>query len=81
MKYRTRRILSLLILVVGLPLWIVAAVTVMNRLDAAFGRQPLWVEVAVYVALGMVWALPFRTVFRGIGQGDPDAVPPQRRPE
>ena len=27
----------------------------------------------IYVALGIVWALPFRAVFRGIGKPDPDA--------
>ena len=36
-------------------------------------RQPIWIEVAVYVGLGFLWALPFRKVFRGVGQADPDA--------
>ncbi len=78
-SYRNRRRLSLLILLVGLPIWIAVAVTVMNRLDAAYGRQPVWIEVAIYVALGVVWALPFRAVFRGIGQDDPGASPPDGR--
>ena len=69
LSYKARRRWSLVILLVGLPLYIVAAVTVMNWLD----RPPLWLEFAVYVALGIVWALPFRAVFRGIGQADPDA--------
>jgi hypothetical protein len=33
-------------------------------------------ELAVYLALGFLWALPFRFVFRGIGKADPDASPP-----
>jgi hypothetical protein len=29
-------------------------------------------ELFIYVALGVIWALPFKFVFRGIGQADPD---------
>jgi hypothetical protein len=69
LSYKTRRRLSLLILLVGLPAYIVVAVTVVNLL----GRPPIWVELLVYVALGVVWALPFKFVFKGVGQPDPDA--------
>ena len=31
------------------------------------------VELLVYILLGVLWALPFRFVFRGVGQEDPDA--------
>lgn len=68
LAYRTRRRLALLILVVGLPLYIAAAVWALSLFD----RPPVWVEFAVYVALGVVWALPLRAVFRGVGQPDPD---------
>lgn len=68
LSYRTRRRLSLLILVVGLPLYIVVAVKVISL----FERPSILVELAVYVGLGILWALPFRAVFKGIGQGDPD---------
>ena len=69
LAYKTRRRLSLLILLVGMPLYIVAAVTIMNLLD----RPPLWLELLIYIALGFLWALPFRAVFRGVGQPDPAA--------
>ncbi|MEM8631428.1 MAG: DUF2842 domain-containing protein [Pseudomonadota bacterium] len=69
LSYKARRRWSLVILLVGLPVYIVTVVTVMNWL----GRPPLAVEFLVYVLLGIVWALPFRFVFRGIGQADPDA--------
>lgn len=69
MKHRTRKRLSLLILLVGLPVYIFVAVTVVSILD----RPPIWLEFLVYVALGIVWALPFKAVFRGVGQNDPDA--------
>jgi hypothetical protein len=68
LPYKTRRRLSLLILVVGLPLYIVVAVTIVGLFD----RPPIWLELLVYIGLGIVWALPFKAVFRGIGQADPD---------
>jgi hypothetical protein len=69
LSYKTRRRLSLLILLVGMPAYVVAAVTVVNWM----GRPPFWAELLVYVVLGFVWILPFRFVFRGVGQADPDA--------
>ena len=68
LSYKARRRWSLVILLVGLPAYIVSAVTIMNWLD----RPPMWLELLVYIALGVVWALPFRAVFRGVGQADPD---------
>jgi uncharacterized protein (DUF983 family) len=67
LSYQTRKRLALLILLVGLPLYVVAAVTAVNWLD----RPPIWAELLVYVGLGFLWALPFRRIFRGIGQPDP----------
>lgn len=68
MTLKSRKRWSLVILLIGMPLWIVACVTLMNWLDARFGRQPLWIELAVYVGLGLLWALPFRRVFLGVGR-------------
>ncbi|QIR85138.1 DUF2842 domain-containing protein [Paracoccus sp. AK26] len=70
MNLKTRKRLSLLILVIGLPLYIVAAVTLVNWMDARLGRQPILVEVAVYVGLGILWILPFKRVFSGVGRGE-----------
>mgnify|MGYP001465029028 FL=1 len=67
-SYKARRRWSLVILLVGLPVYIVAAVTVSNLLD----RPPMLVELAIYIGLGVVWALPFKYIFKGIGQADPD---------
>lgn len=67
-SYKARRRLSLLILLVGLPAYIIVAVTVINWLE----RPTLLVELLVYLVLGVVWALPFKFVFKGIGQADPD---------
>ena len=72
LSWRARRRWALVLLLVWLPAYIVAAVTVMNWL----GRPGLLVEFLVYVALGVLWALPFRSVFRGIGRAEPP--PPDR---
>ncbi|MEC9311926.1 MAG: DUF2842 domain-containing protein, partial [Pseudomonadota bacterium] len=49
----------------------VIAVTILNLLN----RPPVVVELLVYAVLGIAWALPFKFVFRGIGQADPDQPP------
>lgn len=69
LSYKTRRRLALLILLVGLPLYIAAAWWV----TSLFERPSLLIELAVYVALGFIWALPFKFIFKGVGQADPDA--------
>lgn len=68
LSYRTRRRLSLLILVVGLPIYIVLAVNLVELFD----RPPIYVELLVWIGLGIAWALPFKAIFRGVGQADPD---------
>jgi branched-subunit amino acid transport protein len=69
LSYKARRRWSLVILLIGLPVYIVVALNVV----ALFDRPPFWVELLVYVTLGILWALPFRFIFKGIGQVDPDA--------
>ncbi|MEH6775642.1 MAG: DUF2842 domain-containing protein [Cereibacter changlensis] len=75
LSYKTRRRLSLLILLVGMPLYIVVAVTLVNLLV----RPPFWLELIIYVLLGFLWILPFKAVFTGIGQVDPEAKKPDER--
>ncbi len=69
LSYKSRRRWALVILLIGLPAYIVTAVTVVNMLD----RPSILVELLVYVVLGFVWALPFKFIFKGVGQADPDA--------
>lgn len=80
LAYRTRKRLALLILLVGMPLYVVVAVNVADWARATWGRLPILAEVAVYVGLGFLWALPFRSIFRGIGQPDPQAPADPRAP-
>lgn len=68
MDLKARKRWSLVILLIGLPLYIMVAVTLVNWMDRSFGRLPILIELAVYVVLGILWALPFRRVFRGIGK-------------
>ena len=65
--WQARRRWSLLILLVGMPLYVVAAVSRLARFD----RPGLLAELAIYVGLGILWALPFRFVFRGVARPDP----------
>ena len=69
LSYKARRRWSLVILLVGLPVYIVAAISLVNLLD----RPHFLVELLVYVGLGLVWILPFKAVFRGVGKADPEA--------
>jgi hypothetical protein len=69
LSYKARRRWALFILLIGMPVYVVLAV---NLVDL-FERPSIPVELAVYVGLGILWVLPFRFIFRGIGQPDPDA--------
>ena len=69
LSYKARRRWALIILLVALPLYIVVTISVVSLFD----RPPIWLELLIYVALGILWALPLRFVFKGIGQADPDA--------
>lgn len=68
MTYRTRKRLSLLLLAVGLPAYAIAALWIVSLFD----RPPIWVELAVYAGLGVLWALPFRRLFLGVARPNPE---------
>lgn len=68
MDLKTRKRLSLLVLLVWMPLYIVAVVTLMGWIERHWGRPPFLVELLVYVILGVLWVVPFRRVFLGVGR-------------
>lgn len=68
LSYKARRRWALVILLLGLPMYIAAAWFVMSL----FERPGILLELLIYVALGVVWALPFKFIFKGVGQADPD---------
>ncbi|PWK60722.1 DUF2842 domain-containing protein [Roseicyclus mahoneyensis] len=69
LSYKSRRRLSLLILFFGLPAYIALAWWIVSL----FERPSLWIELAIYIGLGVIWAIPLKAVFKGVGQADPDA--------
>jgi len=69
LSYKARRIWSIIVLVVGLPLYIIVAVNVVEM----FERPSFLVELLIFVVLGIIWMLPLRFVFLGVGRADPDA--------
>ena len=66
MSYKLKRRLSLLILVVGLPVYIVLIV----NLISSFDRPNFVAELLIYLLSGVVWAFPLKSVFRGVGQAE-----------
>lgn len=68
LSYKARRRWSLVILLIGLPLYIVTSISILSL----FERPSILLELFIYIALGILWALPFKYVFRGVGQNDPD---------
>lgn len=70
LSYKARRRLSLVVLLIGLPLYVVVAVNLVSWID----RPSILVELAVYVGLGVLWILPLRPIFIGVGQPDPDTA-------
>ncbi len=79
LSYKARRRWALIILVLGLPIYIMLAVALMVSITTYIARPPLILELLIYIALGIVWAIPLKFVFMGIGQADPDAD--QQTPE
>jgi membrane protein implicated in regulation of membrane protease activity len=76
LSYKARKRWALVILLIGLPLYIILAVAIVGL----FERPPIWLEFLIYVVLGFLWALPFRRVFQGVGLPDPDASPDEQGP-
>ena len=66
MSYKLKRRLSMLILVVGLPVYIILIV----NLISSFDRPNFVVELLIYLLSGVVWAFPLKSVFRGVGQAE-----------
>ena len=69
LSYKARKRWSLVILLIAMPLYVVVAVNVVEM----FERPSFLLELAIFVGLGVIWVLPFKGIFKGIGQADPDA--------
>ncbi|MEO1330535.1 MAG: DUF2842 domain-containing protein [Pseudomonadota bacterium] len=74
---RRRRLLLLtLVLLLGLPLYLIAASTVLGALTAPTAgadggiEKPLhWsVELMIYLGLGLIWVFPLKGLTKGLGR-------------
>jgi hypothetical protein len=72
MTYKARKFWAAVVLVVGLPVYIAMAWWLTGLLD----RPHFLVEAAIYLVLGVLWALPLKGLFKGIGREDPDKPSP-----
>jgi len=70
LSYKARRRWSLVILIFGLPAYIAAAWFLMSLFEVS----SLFVEVLIYLGLGVLWAIPCKSIFMGVGQADPGAA-------
>ena len=66
LSYKARRRWSLIILLVGLPVYIMVCVILTNLLP----RPNIILEFIIYVVLGIIWIFPFKKIFLGVGQID-----------
>lgn len=74
LTYKQRKKWSLVILLIWMPLFIVLSVSVINWLyPDPLNRPHFLVELGIFVGLGLICFLPFKRIFLGIGQPDPDA--------
>ena len=69
LSYKARRRWSLVVLLLGLPAYIIMAVWLMSFFEE---RPSTLVEVLIYLGLGVLWAFPLKAIFKGVGQADPD---------
>ncbi|MEM9724847.1 MAG: DUF2842 domain-containing protein [Pseudomonadota bacterium] len=78
-RARRRKLLALtLMLLIGLPVYLIAAswlATVLNPvIDTPDGpvRALHWtVEMVIYIVLGVLWALPLKSMVQGVGRAAP----------
>ncbi|MAM60964.1 DUF2842 domain-containing protein [Maritimibacter sp. UBA3975] len=68
LSLKARKRWSLVVLVIGLPLYIVVAVSIV----ALIPRPPILVELLIFVVLGFAWILPFKKLFTGVAAARPE---------
>ena len=73
LSHKAKKRWSLGILLVALPVYITVALNVLTFFWEEPNRPPILVELFVYLLVGILWILPFKKVFLGVGQQDPNA--------
>ena len=72
LKYKIRRRLSLVVLLIALPAYIIVAVNLMDWLRMRYEEVNPALELVMFVIIGILWILPFRNLFRGVGLENTD---------
>ena len=75
LSYKARRRWALIILLIGMPLYIIFAIAGVALLFSYTGRPSIAIEFADLCNFRRFWVVPFKKVFMGVGQADPDAAP------
>lgn len=73
LSHKAKKRWSLVILLVGMPVYVIVTMNILTYFWEEPNRPPILVELLAYLVLGFLWILPFRKVFLGVGQADPDA--------
>ena len=63
MNKGTKKKLAYIVLFVVLPGYIIGVVSLISLFD----RLNLWLELGIYIFSGMLWVLPFKFIFKGLG--------------
>ena len=71
LSYKARKRWSLVVLLIGLPAYIVVAVTLTDWLRARLRRAAGLVELAVFVVLGVIWIVPLKRAVSRRGPARP----------
>jgi hypothetical protein len=69
LSYKSRKRWSLVVLLVGLPVYIAAVWFILSLIEG----WNVWLQMGICLAFSILWAFPLKAVFLGVGQADPDA--------
>ena len=69
LSYKARRRWALIILLIGMPLYIIFAIAGVALLFSYTGRPPIAIEFAIYVILGVVLGGSVQESFHGCRSG------------
>ncbi|SHH55826.1 DUF2842 domain-containing protein [Cognatishimia maritima] len=72
LSHKAKRRWAILILVIGLPIYMILASVLATTVLGWLGRPSILLELAIYVGLGVLWVFPLKRVFMGVGQAAPD---------
>jgi len=72
MSHKAKRRWAIIILVIGLPIYMILASVLATSMMSALGHRYILLELAIYIALGVIWVFPLKNVFMGVGQAGPE---------